>query len=126
MIAAATAYYGAARRRLGRSPAPALLLAPPLLALSMGLGLTLAVAFARGLLGGRGAFVRTPKRGDQRRARDHSPISPIAAVEIAVGLANLAAAVIALTQGRIATAMALGGLVAIGFLWVGIGSVIDR
>ena len=45
-------YYGAALRRAGRSPLPALALAPLVVGLSMGLSVSLTVALGRGVLGG--------------------------------------------------------------------------
>ena len=62
-------YYGAALRRIGRSPLPAVLLGPLVMVLSMGLCMSLSVELLRGVLSSRtGAeFVRTPKTGGQKQ-----------------------------------------------------------
>lgn len=118
-------YYGAALRRLGRSPLPALLLGPLLLPLSMGLAVGLTAALGRGLLGSRAAaeFVRTPKTGGQADARRYQPSrDQLARLEVLLGLGYAALAGLAVFRGELWTALGLGGLVAGGLLWVGLGS----
>ena len=113
------AYYGAARRRRGRAALPALVLAPAIVALSMGMSLLLTVAFVGGLARPSGTeFVRTPK-GRAYRA----PFDALALLEVAIGVTYLALAAVLLARGQWPTALALGAFVGGGFLWVGGGSL---
>jgi len=119
-------YYGAARRRRGRSALPALGYAPVLVALSVGLSLALTVAYLGGLAGRAGTFVRTAKSGDAG-ARDYRPpLDPLAFVETAIGIAYLIVAGLAFARGSWLAGAALLGWVAGGYLWVGIGSLLRR
>lgn len=139
-------YYGAALRRLGRSPLFALFLAPLLLPLSIGLSLGLSVALLRGLFGGqRGAeFVRTPKTGKLPETVAHAPqlrLAPVpvareraykprrdalARLELMLGAGYAVLAAIALFRGQLAPALGLGLLCGGGLLWVGATSLSPR
>jgi cellulose synthase/poly-beta-1,6-N-acetylglucosamine synthase-like glycosyltransferase len=120
-LVAVSAYYAAARARLGRSPTEALGLGLLVPALSLGLSLTLTVAFVRGLVGGRGEWVRTPKSaGAAAGYRSRRP--PLALVESALGVALAASAALALARGDGWTAAGVA-YVAAGWLWVGFGSL---
>lgn len=132
-------YYGAALRRAGKNPLAALVLAPLVIGLSMGLSISLTVALWRGVAAGRGRaaeFVRTPKTGgvDPARAdapggaaattRHYRPVrDTLARVEVVLGSAYAALAAVALWRGQVAAALGLGALVGAGLLWVGIGSL---
>lgn len=123
-------YYGAALRRLGRSPLLALGAAPLLLALSMGLSLALTSALLRGALGGRAAaeFVRTPKTGGAATGnsgtRRYRPVRDrLARLEVVLGVLYLGLGAVALFRGQVTAALGLGILVAGGLLWVGAGSL---
>jgi hypothetical protein len=120
------AYYGAALRRLGRPALGGFVLAPVLLALSIGMCLCLAAALLRGLTGLSGEFVRTPKRGDAAVAREHAGLDYLAFVEVLLGVAYAVLAVVALVMGAWTTALVFAGLFAAGYLWVGLGSILDR
>jgi cellulose synthase/poly-beta-1,6-N-acetylglucosamine synthase-like glycosyltransferase len=119
-------YYGAALRRLGRPAIQGFLLAPVVLALSLGLSLCLAVALLRGLAGQKREFLRTPKRGDGAKAIEQAPLDRLAYVEVAIGIVYVGLAVVSLMMGAWTTALVLGGLFAAGYLWVGLGSILDR
>lgn len=130
--AALGVYYGAALRRLGRSPLPAFLLAPFLCALSLGMSLSLSAALLSGLLsGGRGGvFVRTPKTGgpEMGGARDRAlrylpDFDPLALAECAIGLGHAALAVVLLWRGAWGGALLCLFYVGGGFLSVGLGSL---
>lgn len=118
-------YYGAAGRRAGLSTAHALaravVLAPAIVTLSMGLAPALAAAFLSALAGRRADFVRTPKGGGYR-----ARAAPLAWLEAALGFANLAAAATLCLRGDLVSGFALGAFVASGLLWVGLGTLLDR
>jgi cellulose synthase/poly-beta-1,6-N-acetylglucosamine synthase-like glycosyltransferase len=122
-------YYGAALRRLGRSPLEAFLLAPALVALSVGLSLALSAALLAGMDGKPAEFVRTPKTGQARPQGPASvyrpPRAPLAYVEIALGIFVSVCAGGLLRVGD--TAGALGCLIwlAGGLLWVGVASALE-
>lgn len=119
LLGAAAAYYGTARWRTGRSSLSALALAPLLVPLSVGMSLFLTVAFLRGFLGAtRGEFVRTPKGGAYRSRRD-----PLALVEVAIGVGHLVAGAVALSGPAPLAGAGLVVLSAVGWLWVGLGSL---
>ncbi len=119
-------YYAAARRRLGRSALGGFLYAPVVAALSLGLCPSLTLAFLRGLAGSPGEFERTPKRGEAARAHERARLDPLALVEVAVGVLYATLAVRAVSAGALGGALVLGGLFAGGYLWVGLGSLVDR
>jgi cellulose synthase/poly-beta-1,6-N-acetylglucosamine synthase-like glycosyltransferase len=116
------AYQGAALTRLGRSPGAAFVLAPAVMALSLGLAPALAYALASG---SRAEWRRTPKRGrtgDAAGAAYRAPGSAFALVEIAVAIAYGALAGQAIVRGD---GLAAAGFawVAAGYAWVGLGSL---
>lgn len=132
LYAALFFYYGAALRRLGRSPLPALVLAPVIVALSVGLSACLSLAFVRGLLEDRRAavFVRTPKTGGgpgtstgAAAVRYAAPVDRVALLETALGLLHVAAGLFVYGLGQRLFALGLLGLSAPGLLWVGLGSL---
>jgi cellulose synthase/poly-beta-1,6-N-acetylglucosamine synthase-like glycosyltransferase len=114
-------YYATARQRKGASPLLAIVLAPLVVALSMGMSLFLTIAFLRGLFGREAEFVRTPKGGKYRAA-----VSSLAFAEVAIGLLYLRFSTLAGERGEWPTALALAFFLAGGYLWVGIGSLADR
>lgn len=136
-------YYGAALRRLGRSPLGAVLLSPLVVGLSMGLSVSLTVALWRGIWAGRTAaeFVRTPKTGDQppapspdalaaltptprARPAGYRPVrDALAQLELGLGVIYLVLCALLIKKGLILSALGLGGLVGAGLLWVGLGSL---
>ena len=120
-------YYGAALRRIGRSPLPAVLLGPLVMVLSMGLCVSLTVELLRGVLSSRqGAeFVRTPKTGGQKQpAVQYRPVfDRLARIEVLVGVAYLVMAAVLIGRGDYLTAVGFGGLIGVGLLWVGGGSL---
>lgn len=131
-------YYGAARRQAGRSVGSAFLLAPLLVPLSMGLALPLSAALLRGLLQApeQSVFQRTPKAGDPTSsppAAGVTPSPPVPAnrarlawgpiLEAALGIVYLGLAAVAVLRAQLQTALALALCVALGLLWVGIGSL---
>jgi len=120
-LGAVAAYQAAAERRIGRGPLEALALSPVVLALSMGMSLMLTVAFVRGLLGGSGEFVRTPKGGGYRARRDSLWL-----VETAIGATTLVAAAISVAAGQVIAGAALALLVGAGYLWVGLATGFGR
>jgi glycosyl transferase family 2 len=126
------AYGAAARRRRGLSPAAAIGFAPLLVALSVGLSLPLTISYLRGVLGiGPREFVRTVKTGAAAPSSAASPayrtpLDPLALAAIALGAVQLAAAAVAWRHGDALGALALAGWVAGGYLWVGLGSLLDR
>jgi hypothetical protein len=119
---AVAAYYGAALRRLGRSAAAAIVMAPVIMALSLGLCPSLALALLRGLRGAPGEFVRTPKSGTRERAA----ADPLAYGEAAVGAVYVGLAVLLAVRGEGWSALAFAGFFGAGYLWVGLGSIVDR
>lgn len=123
---ALSVYYGAALSRLGRSPLGAVLLAPLVMALSMGLCVSLSVELLRGVLSSRqGAeFVRTPKTGGQKdAARQYRPVfDRLSQLEVLVGGSYLALAGWLFLRGDYLTALGFGFLIGAGLLWVGGGS----
>jgi hypothetical protein len=124
---AAVAYYAAALRRLGRTGLDALWLAPLLLPLSVGLSLELTRALCGGLAGRRGGgFQRTPKTGGTaatapRGYRARAPV--LSTVETLLGAAAIVAAASALLHGDLLRAAGVLGLIAAGYLWVGLASL---
>ncbi len=119
LIVAVGAYYGAARRRLGRSAAPAFALAPLVLLLSVGLSLALTASFLSGLLDRRaGEFVRTPKGNDRAR------FDPLLAFEIGWGLLCIVSAALLALRGEWLAALGVGGVLGGGLCWVGIASLL--
>jgi len=125
LVLAVTVYYGAALRRLGRSPRSALLLGPLLLPLSMGLAVGLTAALVRGLFSSRAGaeFIRTPKTGGKSSAASYRPAADrLARLEVILGLGYVGLAGLAVSRGELWAALGLGGLVAAGLLWVGVGS----
>jgi hypothetical protein len=112
-------YYGAALERIGRKPIAAFVMAPLVMALSIGLCIRLMLALFAGLFAGAGEFARTPKGGAYRARRDFGAV-----VEIVLGLGYLALAAFAATRGAYLTAAALVVFFAFGLLWVGIGSLV--
>jgi hypothetical protein len=112
-------YYGAALERIGRRPITAFLLAPLIMALSIGLCIKLSLALFAGLFTGAGEFVRTPKGGAYRSRRDLGAI-----VEIVLGLGYLALAALAAIAGQYLLAASLVAFFGFGLLWVGAGSLI--
>jgi hypothetical protein len=119
---AVAAYYGAALRRLGRPATGGLVMAPVIMALSLGLCPSLALALVRGLLGRRGEFVRTPKSGIAERA----PADPLAYAEAAIGVIYVGLAILMVLRGQALCALAFAGWFGAGYLWVGLGSIVDR
>jgi cellulose synthase/poly-beta-1,6-N-acetylglucosamine synthase-like glycosyltransferase len=71
---ALVAFYGSARRELGRSPWGALLAVPALMALGMGMSVNNAWAAVEGIFARGGEFVRTPKRGYAARRQRALPL----------------------------------------------------
>lgn len=133
---AVAVYYGAARRQAGRSVAEALVLSPLLIPLSVGLSLPLSAALLRGLFESpaRSEFKRTPKAGDASPAPTgtaSAPAPPPAALRLALaplgealaGVLYLGLAGLALARAQLQTGLALAGCVALGLLWVGLGSL---
>jgi len=110
-------YHGAALRRLGRSAACALVTAPLVAALSVGLSFTLTAALVSGLLGVRGEWTRTPKRG-AAGASSYAPSRTLRPVELLLGLAHLGTAVWLAAHGAWLPALGLAFFFAFGFLWV--------
>jgi membrane glycosyltransferase len=119
-LLAVAAYHAAALRRLGRSPAMALITAPLVAALSVGLSFSLSTALLGGLFGGTGEFVRTPKRGDAATS-SYRAARPLRPVELVLGLVHAAAAVFLAMHGDWPAVLALAFFFAFGFLWVGAG-----
>jgi len=119
-------YYGAALRRRGRSPIPALGYAPLLVALSVGLCIALSAAYLGGVLGRGGEFVRTVKTGGGPDRGYRAPLDPLAFVEAAVGVAYVGVAGLAFARGSVLAGAALLFWVAGGYLWIGLGSLVDR
>ncbi|HNI58671.1 MAG TPA: glycosyltransferase family 2 protein [Pseudomonadota bacterium] len=123
---ALSVYYGAALLRLQRSPFWAVLLAPLVMALSMGLCVSLTVELLRGVLSSRtGAeFVRTPKTGGQKEpAKQYRPVfDRLARIEVGIGGAYLALSFWLFWRGDYLTALGFGLLIGAGLLWVGGGS----
>lgn len=113
-------YYGAALRRLGRSALGGYVMAPVVMALSLGLCPSLALSLVRGLFGIRGEFVRTPK--GTMRARG---VDALAYVEAAIGVIYVGLAILMVLRGSWLAAIGLGGFFAAGYLWVGLGSIIS-
>ncbi|MCS6913644.1 MAG: glycosyltransferase [Myxococcales bacterium] len=128
LLGALSFYYGIALRRLGRSPLPALVAAPGLLALSLGMSLALSAALLRGLLEDRrdAEFVRTPKTGGIAHAAYRAPVDRLAWLEVALGGVHLVCAGHLVLHGDRAAALVTAGLVAGGLLWVGVGSLLRR
>jgi len=137
-VFAVAVYYCAARRQAGRSLLQAVLLSPLLIPLSMGLSWPLSSALLRGLIESpaRSEFQRTPKAGDApdstrlgsslgariRPTRSLGRVlSPL--VEVALGLLYLALACVVLFRAQLQTGIALIGCIALGLLWVGLGSL---
>jgi hypothetical protein len=116
------AYYGAARRRLGRSALGGFMMAPVVMALSLGLCPSLALALWRGLRGRAGEFVRTPKSGTHERA----PVDRLAWLESAIGVIYVGLAILLVLRGERLSAIAFAGWFGAGYLWVGLGSILDR
>jgi hypothetical protein len=116
------AYYGAALRRLGRSATGGFVMAPVIMALSLGLCPSLALALLRGLAGRHGEFVRTPKSG----TRDRAAADPLAYVEAVIGIIYVGLAILLVIRGEAWSALAFAGWFGAGYLWVGLGSIFDR
>jgi cellulose synthase/poly-beta-1,6-N-acetylglucosamine synthase-like glycosyltransferase len=124
-------YYGAALRRLSRSPRRALFLAPLLVPLSMGLSLSLSAALLSGLFLGRGTaeFVRTPKSGEKRDQKTAAPplYKPrrdrLARLETGLGILYAVLSGLALSRSDVRLGLGLGLIVACGLLWVGLGTL---
>lgn len=125
-------YYGAALRRLSQSPLRAILLAPLLVPLSMGLSLGLSAALLSGLLFGRGEaeFVRTPKTGGQPVAKSsEKPLykprrDRLARLETLLGFLYAVLSSLALYRSDFRLGLGLGLVVAVGLLWVGLGTIL--
>lgn len=126
-------YYGAALHRLGRSPIEAFLLAPALVALSVGLSLALSAALLAGMDGKPAEFVRTPKTGKQDPAAKprgsasayRPPRAPLSYVEIALGLFVCVCAGGLLRAGEPVAALGCLIWLAGGLLWVGVASALE-
>lgn len=129
-------YYAAARRQAGRSMWQAIVLAPCLIPLSVGLSLPLSVSLLSGLFASaaQSEFKRTPKQGDGQVAAPIGASSPSArrvgrerhpwlapAFEVLCGLSYLGLAGLALTRAQVQLGLALAGCVGCGLLWVGLG-----
>lgn len=121
------AYYGAAFTRLGRAPGAAFVLAPVVMALSLGLSLELSAA----LLSRRSEWARTPKSGPSQSgaplaaARDagyRAPRSGWTLIELALALGYAACAALAMARGDALPAAGLAA-VAASFAWVGLASL---
>jgi cellulose synthase/poly-beta-1,6-N-acetylglucosamine synthase-like glycosyltransferase len=110
--------------RAGGPPHHALL-APLLVPLVLGSCLYYSVAFASGLVSRRGEFVRTPKRGDgsAEGPRYVARWDPLCIVELSVGVAMAGFAALALQRG-IAIYGGFMACVALGLLWVSLGSLL--
>ncbi len=104
---------------------------PLVLAVGIGISLSNAVAVVSGALGRRTPFRRTPKYGVTRRAGSlgvktyRAPAGALPAFELAIGLTTLGAALHAMVTGAAAAAPFLL-LFAIGYLYVGGRSLLDR
>jgi hypothetical protein len=124
VVVAFALYAVAAARATSASTLRAALAAPLVVALSVGLAPALTAALARGLLSSRpGTFVRTPKRGD---APTKTRVPTLAFVELALGVAALAAAARAAVDGAWLTAAGTALFVSAGLLWVGAATVSAR
>lgn len=117
------AFYATAARLAGRGPVGALVDA--LLAMALGVGISAAQtrAVVRGLLPGRGVFVRTPKRGDGGRPYRAAAAAPWPELALAGWTAwGLVDAVLAGCW----EALPWQVLFLAGFLWVGLGGLVRR
>jgi hypothetical protein len=112
-------YYGAALERIGRKPIGAFVLAPFIMALSIGLCIRLSIALFAGLFAGAGEFIRTPKGGAYRARRDLGAV-----IEIVLGLGYLALAGLSAMAGEYLLAASLVVFFGFGLSWVGLGSLI--
>jgi cellulose synthase/poly-beta-1,6-N-acetylglucosamine synthase-like glycosyltransferase len=101
------------------------LLAPLLVPLVLGSSLYYSASFLTGLLARKGEFVRTPKRGDGGGdgPRYVARWDPLCLVELALGVAMAGFAALALQRG-IAVYGAFMACVALGLLWVSLGSLL--
>jgi hypothetical protein len=120
-------YYGAALRRLGRSLWGAVLLSPVVMALSMGLCVSLSLELLRGVWSSRAGaeFVRTPKTGgSKQKTQQYRPVfDRVAWLEVLLGLLYVGLTVALLRRGDWLTALGFATLIASGLLWVGGGSL---
>lgn len=136
LLLALLVYYGAALRRLSRSPLWAIGLAPLLVPLSMGLSLGLSAALLSGLFFGRGEaeFVRTPKTGGHtvEKSSKEPPEKPqykprrdrLARLETVLGVGYAVLSSLALYRSDVRLGLGLGLVVAFGLLWVGLGTIL--
>ena len=120
--------HAVAASAVGRSPLRAALLAPLIIPLAIGLAPTYTVALFYGLRDRAGAFFRTPKM--LRVPRPGEPVyrplrSWLVIAEIGIGLAYSALAGYA-GFGGLGLDAAFFVLVAIAFLWLGLGSLRTR
>ncbi len=135
-LLAMAVYYGAARRQAGRSPLAAALLAPLLLPLSMGLCLALSAALLRALFERpeESVFIRTPKAGPgdsadlqqvptETSAKRARAMARLPLLESAIGVIYVGLAAWACGRGQPASGLSLLAGVALGLLWVGLGSL---
>jgi hypothetical protein len=97
-------------------------MAPVIMALSLGLCPSLALALGRGLWGAPGEFVRTPKSGTRERAA----ADPLAYGEAVIGVIYVGLAILLVLRGEGWSALAFAGWFGAGYLWVGLGSIVDR
>lgn len=124
LVASLVFYTFVAELRAG-GPLHHALLAPLLVPLVLGSCLYYTAAFGAGLLSRRGEFVRTPKRGDGG-GEGPSYVArwdPLCLVELALGVAMAAFAALALQRG-IAVYGGFMASVALGLLWVSLGSLL--
>lgn len=103
------------------------LLAPLLVPLVLGSALYYSAAFLAGLVATKGEFVRTPKRGGSAAA-DEGPSyvarwDPLCLVELVLGVAQAGFAALAL-QRDLYVYGAFMACVALGLLWVSLGSLL--
>jgi glycosyltransferase involved in cell wall biosynthesis len=124
LLASAALYYGAARRRVGRSFASGALGAPLLVTLQVGMSLPLTVALLRGLFErAPGEFVRTPKRGASGAGAYRARGAPAGAIEALLGGLYLLFAGRLAVEGALLAAVGVALFPAAGLLWVGLGSL---
>ena len=114
-------FYVAASRLAGRRLGVALV--DSLLAMALGIGICAAQtrAVLRGLLPGRGVFVRTPKRGD--RGRPYRAVRSLPVAELLLAAWTAWGLVDAVREGCW-VALPLQVLFLAGFLWVGLGGLL--
>lgn len=89
VLAAHYVFYGPARRAAGRSLASAVYLIPIVMALYVGMSLSLSIAYLAGLVFKNAEFVRTPKWGGvvhAGRSRYRLTVNRLAVLELVVGV----------------------------------------